>query len=63
MRFIGTSTTSALQRLWHTAILKIRRVPLWPPRVFRVKGGNQVLTDTFTARLGDRVGMGAQVWP
>lgn len=48
-------SSSALQAVWHAAILKIRGVPLWPPKVYRLKGGNQTLTDTFAARLGDRV--------
>ena len=46
---------SALQAVWHAAILKMRGVPLWPPQVFRIEGGNQRLTDAFTTRLGDRV--------
>jgi monoamine oxidase len=33
----------------------VRKVPLFPPKVFRLKGGNQVMTDAFAARLGDRV--------
>src|SRR2546430_14483033 len=47
--------SSALHVLWHAAILKLRKVPLFPPRVFRLKGGNQGMTDAFAARLGDRV--------
>jgi monoamine oxidase len=46
---------SALQSVWHAAILKLRGVPLWPPKVFRLVGGNQTLTDTLAARLGERV--------
>ena len=30
-------------------------MPLWPPKVYRLVGGNQTLTDTFAKRLGDRV--------
>jgi monoamine oxidase len=52
--FIG-GRASALQAVWHAAILKLRGVPLWPPEVYRLVGGNQTLTDTFAARLGDRV--------
>jgi monoamine oxidase len=54
---IGGSS-SALQALWHAAILKLRGVPIWPPEVFRIKGGNQKMTDAFTARLGKRVRLG-----
>jgi monoamine oxidase len=59
-RFIGGSS-SALQALWHTAILKLRGVPIWPPQVFRIRGGNQGMTDAFTAKLGERVRLGCPV--
>lgn len=67
LELIGGSG-SALQALWHAAILKLREVPLWPPRVFRLEGGNQRLTDTFAARLGRRLQLGCPVtalehWP
>ena len=54
LRFIGGSG-SALHAVWHAAILKRRGVPLWPPKVYRLVGGNQTLTDTFAKRLGERV--------
>jgi monoamine oxidase len=46
---------SALQAVWQAAILKLRGVPLFPPKVYRLLGGNQKLTDTFAERLGDRI--------
>jgi monoamine oxidase len=60
IRLIG-GTSSALQALWHAAILKLRGVPLWPPQVFRIQGGNQRMTDAFAARLGERVRLGCPV--
>jgi monoamine oxidase len=60
IEFIG-SGTSALQVLWHAAILKLRRVPIWPPQVFRLKDGNQKMTDAFASRLGERVYLGSPV--
>jgi monoamine oxidase len=54
LRFIGGSG-SALHAVWHAAILARRGVPLWPPKVYRLVGGNQTLTDTFAKRLGERV--------
>jgi monoamine oxidase len=54
LRFIG-GRGSALQSVWHAAILKIRGVPLFPPRVYRLVGGNQTLPDTFARRLGTRI--------
>ncbi len=55
------SDGSALHVIWHAAILKKRGVPLAPPVVFRIKGGNQVMTDTFAAKLGSRVHLGSPV--
>lgn len=54
LRFIGGGG-SALQSVWHAAILKLRGVPLFPPKVYRLVGGNQKLPDTFVERLGSRV--------
>lgn len=60
LSFIG-GDGSALQSVWHAAILKLRGVPLWPPKVFRLVGGNQTLTDTFAQKLGDRVRLNCPV--
>ena len=54
LAFIGGSG-SALQSVWHAAILKLRGVPLFPPKVYRLVGGNQKLPDTLVERLGARV--------
>ncbi len=54
LEFIGGSG-SALQSVWHAAILKVRGVPLFPPRVFRLVGGNQKLPDALVDRLGARM--------
>ena len=58
---LGDSFGSALQTIWHAAILKIRGVPIYPPKVFRIKGGNQVMTDTFAAKVGERLRLGCPV--
>jgi monoamine oxidase len=60
LRFIGGSG-NALQSVWHAAILKIRGVHLFPPKVYRLRGGNQKLPDAFTERLGDRVRLDSPV--
>jgi monoamine oxidase len=60
LSFIGGSG-SALQSVWHAAILKRRGVPLFPPKVYRLVGGNQTLPDTFTAKLGPRVRLNCPV--
>jgi monoamine oxidase len=59
IRAIGDSGASALHVIWHAAILNLRGVPLFPPDVFRLKGGNQLMTDTLAAKLGDRVRLNA----
>jgi monoamine oxidase len=51
--------TSALFRLWQQAIIARRNLPVFKREVFRLKGGNQLMTDAFAARLGDRVKLGA----
>lgn len=46
---------SALFRLWQDAIRKLRGIPTFSRDVFHLKGGDQLLPDTFAAKLGDRV--------
>ena len=52
---------SALFRVWQQAIYKRRGLPNFRRDVFRLKGGNQLMTDTFAAKLGDRVRLGCPV--
>ncbi len=61
LRFLGGANTSVLYTLWHDAILKIRGVPLAPPDVHRIKGGNQTLPNEFAKRLGHRVKLNAPI--
>ena len=60
IRFSGGSG-SALHDVWHMGILRKRGVPLWPTQVYRLKGGNSLLPETFAKRLGDRVKLGCPV--
>ena len=55
LQFLGGSNTSALYELWRTGILHLRGVPLSPPDVYRLQGGNQELPNAFARHLGDRV--------
>lgn len=50
-----SSDVSALFRLWQGAIVKLRGLPVFKREVFHLKGGNQLLPDTFATKLGDRV--------
>jgi len=60
IRFCGGSG-SALQAVWHNAILKRRGVPLFPTGIFRLRGGNHHLPETFARLLGKRVRLGCPV--
>jgi monoamine oxidase len=61
LKYLGGNHSSALFELWHAAILKIRGVPLAPPEVFRLKGGNQMLPNAFAKRLGPRVWLNSPI--
>jgi len=52
---------SALFRIWQSAIVKRRGLPVFKREVYRLKGGNQVMTDTFAAKLGERVRLGCPI--
>jgi monoamine oxidase len=54
LQFFGGSG-SALQSIWAAAIKKLRGTDLESKKLFRIKGGNQLMTDAFAGRLGDRV--------
>jgi monoamine oxidase len=55
------SDVSALFRIWQTAIVRKRGLPIFKREVFRLKGGNQRMTDAFAARLGERLRLGCPV--
>lgn len=55
------SGASALYQIWQAAILKLRGLPMFKREVFHLKGGNQLLPDTFAAKLGDRVRRNSEV--
>ena len=61
LKFLGGSNTSALYNLWQAGILHLRGVPLSPPEVFRIKGGNQGMTDAFAKRLGSKVKLNSRI--
>ena len=61
LEFLGGEGESALFKLWHAAILKIRGVPVFPTEIFRLKGGNQMLPNAFAKKLGQRVWLNTPV--
>jgi monoamine oxidase len=52
---------NALQSVWAAAIKKLRGTDLESKKLFRLKGGNQLMTDAFAARLGDCVRLGCPI--
>lgn len=60
IEYLG-SEGSALHEIWHAAVLKKRGVPLVPPDVYRLKGGNQMLPDMFARKLGEHIHLHAPV--
>jgi monoamine oxidase len=62
IKFIGSTYTSALQEMWTLALFDRRgRHDVLHKDCFRIKGGNQRLTDAFAARLGARIKLGSPV--
>jgi monoamine oxidase len=61
LNMLGGQNTSALFELWRASILHLRGVPLYPPEVFRLKGGNQMLPTAFAKKLGPRVWLNSPI--
>jgi monoamine oxidase len=60
LEFFGGSG-NALQSVWAAAIKKLRGTDLESKKLFRLKGGNQLMTDAFATRLGPLVHLGCPV--
>lgn len=60
VEFFGSSEP-ALQMIWAAAIKKLRGTDFSTKKLFRLKGGNQLMTDAFAARLGEKVHLGCSV--
>jgi monoamine oxidase len=59
-QFFGGSG-NALQSVWAAAIKKLRGTDLESKKLFRLKGGNQLMTDAFAKRLGACIRLGCPV--
>ena len=55
------SSGSALQQIWNVAILHLRGVPESPTDLWRLKGGNQQMTDALARKIGPGVQLGCEV--
>ena len=61
VRAASASGMSALYSIWQSAIRKHRGLAEYPLDIFRLRGGNQTLTNTFAVRLGPRVRLGCPI--
>jgi monoamine oxidase len=59
-QFFGGSG-NALQSVWAAAVKKLRGTDLESKKLFRLKGGNQLMTDALASRLGERIHLGCPV--
>jgi monoamine oxidase len=55
------SSVSALYRIWQSSIRKRRGVAEAHKELYRFRGGNQTLPNTFAAKLGERIRLGCPV--
>jgi monoamine oxidase len=59
---LGGGQASALFRIWQSFILHTRGIPSYHPgHLFRLQGGNQMMTDAFASRLGARVQLDCRI--
>ncbi|MEX2602304.1 MAG: FAD-dependent oxidoreductase [Balneolaceae bacterium] len=59
---LGGSQTSALFKIWQSYILHVRGLPIHHPEyLYRLKGGNQTITNEFARRLGPRLQLDCKV--
>ncbi len=59
--YLGGHNTSALYKVWRLAIMGFRGIPLSEGNTYRLKGGNQEMTNAFAKKLGNRVHLGSPV--
>ena len=61
LEYLGGHNTSALYKVWRLAIMGFRGIPLSEGNTFRLKGGNQEMTNAFAKKLGNRLHLGSPV--
>jgi len=59
--YVGGHNTSALYKVWRLAIMGFRGIPLSEGKTFRLKGGNQEMTNAFARKLGTNLHLGSPV--
>jgi monoamine oxidase len=61
IEYLGGQNTSALYKVWRLAVMGFRGIPLSEGKTFRLKGGNQEMTNAFAKKLANRVHLGSPV--
>ncbi len=59
--YLGGNNDSALYKVWRFAVMGFRGIPLSEGDTFRLKGGNQEMTNAFARKLGAKVQLGSPV--
>jgi monoamine oxidase len=61
LNYLGGNNVSALYKVWRFAVMGFRGIPLSEGKTFRLKGGNQEMTNAFAKKLGERVNLGTPI--
>ena len=59
--WLGGNNISALYKVWRFAVMGFRGIPHSEGDVFRLKGGNQEMTNAFAKKLGARVKLASSI--
>jgi monoamine oxidase len=59
--YLGGHNVSALYKVWRFAVMGFRGIPLSEGDTFRLKGGNQEMTNAFARKLGALVQLGSPI--
>jgi monoamine oxidase len=59
--WLGGNNVSALYKVWRFAVMVFRGIPFSEGNVFRLKGGNQEMTNAFARKLGARIRLGSPI--
>jgi monoamine oxidase len=59
--WLGGNNVSALYKVWRFAVMVFRGIPFSEGNVFRLKGGNQEMTNAFAKKLGARIRLGSPI--
>jgi monoamine oxidase len=62
LEYFGGNNISALYKVWRFAVMGFRGIPHSEGVTFRLKGGNQEMTNAFAKKLGPRVKLGSPIF-